>query len=106
MAIWPFGKQLRYAARSSKWPALRKEHLKKQPCCMACGSCVKPEVHHIIPVHLDSAKELDPDNLITLCDKYCHFVFGHLMHYKSWNINVINDAKQYLDNINKRPKNK
>ena len=58
--------------RSSQWPKIRKKHIEKQPCCMACGSCKKPEVHHIVPVHVDPSKELDPDNLITLCDKYCH----------------------------------
>lgn len=104
MAFWPFGKELRYATRSGKWPTLRKKHLEKQPCCMACGSCKKPEVHHIVPVHLEPARELDPDNLITLCDKHCHFVFGHFMDYKSWNENIVNDASWYLKNIKDRPK--
>lgn len=95
----------RYADRSPGWANLRKKHLEKQPCCQACGSCVKPEVHHIVPVHVDKTKELDPENLITLCDKYCHFIFGHLMNYKSWNTNIIEDAAIYRRNINNRPYN-
>lgn len=98
-----FKKELRYAKRSSQWPKLRKQHIEKQPCCQACGSCKKPEVHHIVPVHLDPSKELDPDNLITLCDKYCHFAIGHLLSYHSWNENVIEDAKVYNHKVKNRP---
>lgn len=98
-----FKQEVRYASRSYKWPKVRKKHLEKQPCCAACGSCTRPEVHHITPVHLDPSKELDPDNLITLCDKYCHFIFGHFMNYHSWNPNVIEDAREYLNNKNNRP---
>jgi len=102
--MWPFSsKKIRYAVRSPGWAALRKEHIGRQPCCQACGSCKKPEVHHIVPVHLDPSKELDPDNLITLCDKYCHFVFGHFMNYKSWNKNVVRDAWWYLNQKKNRP---
>jgi len=101
--MWFFDKKIRYAVRSPKWPAVRKEHIKKQPCCMACGSCKKPEVHHIVPVHLDPSKELDPSNLITLCDKYCHFIFGHFMNYKSWNVNIVEDSSRYLESKSSRP---
>ena len=83
--------------------AMRKEHLKKQPCCQACGSDRKPEVHHIVPVHLDPSRELDPSNLITLCDKWCHFVFGHLLDYRSWNKDVVRDARHYLEKRRTRP---
>lgn len=96
-------KKIRYAVRSPKWSETRKKHLEKEPCCMACGSCKKPEVHHIVPVHLDPSKELDPDNLITLCDKYCHFIFGHFMNYKSWNPNVKSDSYTYFKNKKNRP---
>lgn len=71
---------------------------------MACGSCTKPEVHHIVPVHLNPDLELDPENLITLCDKYCHFVFGHLMDYKSWNVDVVGDSAEYLQKIKNKPR--
>ena len=92
-----------YIQRSSQWPKIRKEHLNSQPCCAACGSCEKPEVHHIVPYHIDPSKELDPNNLITLCDKYCHFAIGHLMSYHSWNPQVIEDARVYNIKVKNRP---
>lgn len=90
--------------RSSKWNSLRKQHLIKQPSCQACGSSKKLQVHHIDPVQNNPEKELDPTNLVTLCSS-CHFVFGHLMDYKSWNINVIDDIKVYNIKIQNRPYN-
>ena len=101
--MWPFSKKVRYAVRSPGWSKLREEHIKKQPHCQACGSKKRPEVHHIVPVHLDPSQELNPDNLITLCDKYCHFIFGHLMNYKSWNVNVIEDSKVYYNKVKRKP---
>lgn len=64
--------------RSSHWPKIRKEHLNKESCCQACGGEKELNVHHIIPYHIDKTKELDPDNLITLCEGggiNCHFFF-------------------------------
>lgn len=94
---------LRFATRSPKWSSVRKQHLKDNPCCSACGRCDKLEVHHIEPVHVNPNRELDPSNLITLCDSPCHMVFGHLMNYKSWNSHVISDCQQYLSRIKDRP---
>lgn len=102
-SIFSLSKKLRYAVRSPSWSAVRKKHIEKQPCCQACGSCKRPEVHHIIPVHVDPSKELDPNNLITLCDKYCHFIFGHLMNYKSWNDNVVEDSRVYYKKVINKP---
>jgi hypothetical protein len=90
--------------RSYLWKKIRQKHLDKNPCCAACGSCEKLDVHHIIPVSIDPSKELDQDNLITLCNKYCHFVFGHLMNWKSYNLNIISDASLFLNKIQNRPK--
>jgi 5-methylcytosine-specific restriction endonuclease McrA len=95
MRIWPLNTRIREAYRSPKWKSIRNEHLKIYPNCMACGSKKNPEVHHIIPVHIDSDKELDSNNLITLCDKYCHFIFGHLMNWKSWNPDIVSDSLAY-----------
>jgi 5-methylcytosine-specific restriction endonuclease McrA len=94
---------LRFATRSPKWSSVRKQHLKDNPCCAACGRCDKLEVHHIEPVHVNPNRELDPSNLITLCDSPCHMVFGHLMNYKSWNSNVASDCQEYLLKIKDRP---
>lgn len=98
-----FQKYLRFANRSPKWSNIRKEHLKSYPNCAACGKNTKLEVHHIEPVHISPEKELDPQNLITLCDTPCHLIFGHLMNYKSWNKNVVSDCSVYLNKVKERP---
>lgn len=97
---------VRYAlsGRSSKWPEVRKRHLLKQPVCQACGTKKGLEVHHIVPYGVNPDLELDANNLITLCDKYCHFAIGHLMDYKSWNSDVILDSAEYLAKIQSRPR--
>jgi hypothetical protein len=61
------------------------------------------EVHHIEPVHLCPEKELDIDNLITLCNDPCHLLFGHLMDYKSWNKDVEKDCNHFYNKIQDRP---
>lgn len=88
--------------RSPEWTSVRKKHLLSQPCCMACGSCKKIQVHHIEPFHVNPSRELDLTNLITLCPN-CHFIFGHLMDYSSWNVDVINDCSVYLNKVKNRP---
>ena len=98
-----FRKYFRYAYRSPKWSSVRKNHLLVYNYCAACGRTTKLEVHHIEPVHLNPDRELDPENLITLCDDPCHFVFGHLMNYKSWNKDVIDDCSVYLNRVKNRP---
>lgn len=95
--------KIRFAARSPKWHSVRKQHLKKNGRCAACGSTKKLEVHHIKPVHKNPELELDPKNLITLCANPCHIVFGHLMNFKSWNINVINDCAVYYNKVINKP---
>lgn len=92
-------------SRSPKWPSVRKEHLKYQPVCQACGRDNDLEVHHITPYHQAPEKELDPNNLITLCSKNCHLLIGHLMDYKSWNENVVEDCKLFSSKIKNRPYN-
>lgn len=91
--------------RSSLWKKVRNNHLTKFPTCAACGRKEDLEVHHIIPYQVDSSRELDPDNLITLCGQYCHFVFGHFMDWKSWNPNVIEDSKTYYVAKKSKPLN-
>lgn len=69
------------AERSPKWPAARRRHLKKHPECAACGSRVGLQVHHVVPFHKAPELELDPGNLITLCESVggleCHELLGH-----------------------------
>jgi 5-methylcytosine-specific restriction protein A len=97
-----FQKKIRYATRSPQWRTVRKDHLKEQPECQACGRDEDLEVHHIVPVHIAEELELDRGNLITLCSK-CHLVFGHLYNYKSWNEYVVKDAASFLRKVNQRP---
>ena len=63
-------------ARSSHWKAIRDKHLHWHPYCAACGTFSDVEVHHIESYRLNPSRELDPDNLITLCRKH-HFQIGH-----------------------------
>jgi len=88
------------AKRSSKWPAVRKNHLKLNPICAVCGDTNKLEVHHIKPFHLHPELELEPTNLITMCESksygiICHLLIGHNGSYQKINPNVIDDAKAW-----------
>ena len=87
--------------RSSKWKKTRDEHLKKQPYCMICGSTKNLVPHHILPFHMDAAKELDPENLITLCEGNfnCHLFFGHLKNWTRYNPNIIEDARVWREKL-------
>jgi len=94
--------------RSPKWQKVRNEHLKKHPICVVCGSKVKVEVHHINPFHLHPEQELDPNNLISLCETathgiICHLLIGHLGNYKSINDNVVYDAAEWNKKLESRP---
>lgn len=101
--MFNFLNKLRYATRSYKWAAVRKEYLKEHPTCIACGRDKKLEVHHKIPVHINPDLELDPSNLVTLCADPCHLMFGHLMNFKSYNKMVIEDSEVYLNKVKNRP---
>jgi len=92
-----------FSGRSWSWTKLRNEYLKNNPSCAACGRDKKLEVHHIKPYHKYPELELDPTNLITLCDDPCHLVFGHLMNYKSWNEDVVSDCNEYNNKVKNRP---
>jgi hypothetical protein len=71
--------------RSGKWPAFLKRFLKLNPLCAGCGR--KAETgHHVVPFHVDPARELDPDNVVAVCIPD-HFV---LCHAGSWSLVVPN----------------
>jgi len=75
------------AFRSGEWPKVRKQHLKSEPNCQWCGTKWALEVHHINPFHLRPELELDPTNLITLCEKptkHCHIKRGHGGNWKGY----------------------
>lgn len=91
------------AKRSNKWPTVEKHFREAHPTCEACGSKKRLNVHHCMPFHLDSSKELDPTNLITLCmsKNECHLHIGHGGSFKQYNPNVREDAAEALAHPNK-----
>lgn len=94
------GKLPKGARRSSQWSHVRQQHLKANPTCALCGGSRKLEVHHAVPFHVDPTKELDPGNLITLCEAWkrgvnCHLLFGHLGNYRGWNADVHVDVSRW-----------
>ena len=95
-------KILEMRQRAGEWRRIRAEHLAKEPACVACGRTDRVTVHHIIPVSISPILELDPQNLITLCDQPCHFVFGHFMNYHCYNNEVRKMAKEYYKAFHKR----
>ena len=84
------GKTAKGRKRSSRWRKVRAAHLEQYPRCFVCGGKKKIECHHILPFHLFPEYELNPNNLLTLCErkKYginCHLLIGHLGNYKRRN---------------------
>lgn len=85
--------------RSPKWPALRKKILKGKVCAV-CGGKTKLELHHIVPFHIDPSRELDPTNLIPLCEGNktinCHLRFGHFDSFENkYNIQIKVEAPKW-----------
>lgn len=92
--------------RSDQWPKVKKKHLLLNPRCAACESRKNKVAHHIKPFHLFPELELDPENLVTLCNKGHHLLFGHLMDYMSYNMNVLTDVAIWNERIKYRPNKK
>jgi hypothetical protein len=86
----------------TQWRTVRAEHLAKFPACEACGRKTNLEVHHVIPVSVNPARRLDPQNLMTLCATPCHIVFGHLMCYHCYNADVRRMVAAYRAAVTKR----
>ncbi len=85
--------------RSPHWARVAKEHLLREPHCVACGyKGGKLQVHHIKPFHLHPQLELDPHNLITLCEargREHHLLLGHLGEWGSYNEHIREDVKHF-----------
>lgn len=91
--------------RSPQWDSLREDFLADHPTCAACGGFQHLQVHHCEPFHLRPDLELDPTNLITLCqapNRLCHIRLGHCWSWMSWNPNVREDAARELDRMQGR----
>ncbi len=86
-------------ARSPEWPRVAHEHLAIEPGCAVCGHRGQGlQVHHIKPFHLHPGLELDPNNLITLCEipgRDHHLLIGHLDDWDSYNVRVRPDSQRY-----------
>lgn len=100
------GKAEKGQKRSSKWRKIRAIHLASNNECHICKSKKKLEVHHIVPFHMAPDLELEPSNLITLCEnkKYglnCHLLVGHLGNYRRINLNCEVDAMTWKIKLRK-----
>jgi hypothetical protein len=92
--------------RSPEWPKVKRLFLKQHPDCAVCGVSTGATVHHKKPYWLFPSLELDPTNLITLCEYVAnhHLFIGHLMNYMSFNENVVEDSAIWNARISTRPK--
>ena len=94
--------------RSPEWHKIEKAFLLKNPNCAACNTTYSSvQVHHVFPFHYcillgRPDLELDPRNLITLCETThtCtsndhHLLLGHFDDFKSANLNVRSDVLKY-----------
>lgn len=91
----------RMESRAPQWPRVRDAYLAEHPTCAACGTARELTAHHVEPVSRGGA-ELDPDNLIALCPT-CHWTFGHLCSWRSFNPDVRCDAAAFLEKVRARP---
>ena len=97
------------AKRSKDWPRVRRVHLARYPRCEVCGAARNCVPHHVDPFHLFPERELDPSNLITLCEGpgvNCHLLFGHLNNFASYNPLCIEDVDCWHEKIGSRPSGK
>lgn len=92
-------------ARSPKWAKVRAAHLAEHPECVACGARTMLEVHHVKPFHLFPELELDPQNLMTLCQcpgHNCHLMFGHSLNWAAYNPHAVTDAVVFRERVRTR----
>ena len=102
------GKHPMGSERSPHWASVRKAFLVDHPSCAVCGGTDHVEVHHQKPFHLHPELELDNKNFVTLCESKkdgvnCHLLFGHLGNFRSFNVDVLKDAKTWFAKIKNRP---
>ena len=95
--------------RSPLWRMFRqKQIILRGGKCELCGGTELLELHHIEPFHKNPVRELDPTNVMILCESgkngiVCHRGFGHLGNYQSININVEADVREWRLKIQNRP---
>ena len=84
------------AKRSYRWSSFREVFLKNKTCAV-CGGTKKLELHHKQAFNTNPELELEPTNVIPLCEakKYginCHLLMGHLGNYSRINPDIESDA--------------
>lgn len=88
------------AARSAHWPTTRRKFLAALSPreCLACGAKVGLQVHHVKPFHTEPGLELDPSNLVALCEYVggleCHEFLGHGGDFHHANPFIRDDAAE------------
>ena len=97
--------RLQGAIRSTKWPKFKKEFAKTHPAvCAVCGGKKGINLHHLKPFHVFPELELDPDNVILLCnEKRHHIEVGHLGDFQSINPTGRADIELWKKKESSRP---
>jgi len=98
------------ASRSPKWTGVRESHLKQHPTCAVCEGNENLNVHHIKPFHLHPELELEPTNLVTLCEceKHgvnCHLLIGHIGNFHNINPHVLEDIPIWNERLKEKNDN-
>jgi 5-methylcytosine-specific restriction enzyme A len=89
--------------RSGQWRKLRDEFLSGS-CCEVCGGKKSLVAHHEIPFHLAPELELEPSNLMALCEAKrfginCHLLLGHLGNWRRTNVNARADIAYWREKL-------
>lgn len=103
-----FGDRTFGAARSPSWQSFRKSVLAGKSCAV-CGGTKKLELHHIQSFAQHQDLELEPTNVIPLCESKkwgvtCHQFFGHLGDYKDINPDIRKDAELWKTKLSEARK--
>lgn len=97
------GKAPHGARRSSRWRRTRDQFLKGNRCAV-CGGKRSLIAHHEIPFYLAPDLELNPANLIPLCEAgrfgiNCHLLIGHLGNWRRFNVIARADVAFWHDRL-------
>ena len=100
--------------RSSAWPEWSDRYMARHPFCAVTGRLiwrngkfiVEAALHHIVPFHLDPERELDETNVLPMTEAppfNAHLIVGHLGDWRSFNPEVVEDARKWREKILCRP---
>ena len=89
--------------RSPLWRGFRDDFL-RDAVCVVCGCRKKLVAHHRIPFRIAPDLELDPANVLPLCEagRYglnCHLLIGHLGAWQRVNVNVDADVAYWATRL-------